>query len=316
MTESDLPKVIDNSIANAQGQQQKGVTENSLHADAYLGRALGSDDLQKCGQGTKCFTDSVIENLDDWKEDWRRVFKPEPSKEDVKKAKEELNGKMSPLVSEADRNAVQGISNALLDGNPKALSDALSAIKDPEQRKKYIEELNHNLKEANAGISLAVDSKGRVLVYKENGKSAVEFDPKTGEMSVRPISVSADGTVVLQPGEVLNGNPSKVLSDIAQTAVNDINGPLIAWNEQPSDPRRPYKPFEPKPFKPFNPFEPVEPNPYYPEPKVERPIYIPSLDPLKPISLPETPMDPLAPWRGRPKFDVRDLWKEANTIEM
>ncbi len=296
MTHSDLPQVIDNS--NAQQQSHKGVAENKLHADAYLGKPVGGDDTQLIQKGGKTLTDHVMEDFKGWKEDWKKLFNPDATKEDIQKAQGELNDKMSPLVSEADRKVAQAISNAVLDGDPKALAEALSSIKDPERLKKFVEEINHNLKEANAGVSLAVDGKGHVLAYKDNGESAVDIDPKTGATTVRPISVGLDGTVTLEPGEILNGNPQKVLKDVGNTAVRNINGPQLIVEEPIHI--GPHRPFHPKPWHDPG-FEP-----FY-DPKLKEPIDIPSLDPLKPISFPTGPMEPLHPWVA-PKGKIDPRW--------
>lgn len=308
MTEKDLPKVIDNSKQQVDGKEkdkEKDIANGAFHEDVY-GR-VKEDWKNSDGKG-KTLNDQVVEDLKDWNEVVKKLQKPDASKEDIKQAQEELNDKMSPLVSEADRKIAQSISNAVLEGNSKALAEALSQVKDPERLKKFVEELNHNFKEANAGVSLAVDGKGHVIAYKDNGKSAVDIDPKTGAMSVRPISVAFDGTVTLEPGEVLNGNPEKLLKSLGNTAVDNINGPQVVFG--PDDRFNPYRPFHPGHHDP-NIKEPIIKFPRF---DPEKP-FAPSLDPLKPISFPMGPMEPLHNWKtsNEPKADPK--WLLDMTLE-
>lgn len=309
MTEQDLPKVIDKSNAQVHAREKEADKANgALHEDAYAKRK-GFDTKEEWKNGDnkgKTLQDQVVEDLKDWKDVVTKLTKPDASKEEIKAAQEELNDKMSPLVSEADRKIAQSISNAVLEGNSKALAEALSQVKDPERLKKFVEELNHNFKEANAGVSLAVDGKGHVLAYKDNGNTAVDIDPSTGAMTTRPISVAFDGTVTLEPGEILNGNPEKLLKKLGNTAVENINGPQIVFES--------FRPELGSPFRPFRPFHEGHNDPNMKEPirfpkfDTEKP-FAPSLDPLKPISFPMGPMDPLHNWKSsnEPKPDPKWL---------
>lgn len=234
--EQDLPKVVDNSEKKDRNDVQQGAND-ALFADSYGEAKVRKDKYQEQGDPLK--DGSKVEQQDQKHIDkltykMHLYEKETPTKEERQEAKDKLDKTMSPLVSDSDMKVAQNITHALLDGNTKELTKALAVLKDdPERMKKFVEEINHDLKEAHAGISMAIDSQGHVLTYKDHGSSAVQIDLNTGASTVRPISVGWDGTVTLQPGEVLNADANKTLQQIADSGVNAINKDHILWGEFP-----------------------------------------------------------------------------------
>jgi hypothetical protein len=200
---------------------------------------------------------------------WDRIFKKDPSKEEIKDAQKKLDNTMSPLVSDDSRQIVQGITHSLLEGDTKGLTDALGPLsKDPERLRKFIEETNHDLKEVHAGVSLAVDSHGHVLVYKNHGKVAVDIDPRTGAAGERPIKVDFDGNVILEPGEILNADPSQALKSIGNSAVRNINEPFFHFDKVGREKQWPEKPWVEKLW----PEKPVDPRKYWMDKREIQPL--------------------------------------------
>jgi hypothetical protein len=158
--------------------------------------------------------------------------KPEVTREERQAAKHKLDDHVSPLVPDHDRRVARQISHSILEGHPKELQETLSKLKDePKKLHKFIEETNHNMKEAGANTSLAIDERGRVLAYKDNGKTAVQMNLENGNLKVRPIVVDSEGNATVRPGEILNADPYKTMKSIGDSAVRNINndGPINVW---------------------------------------------------------------------------------------
>ncbi len=162
-------------------------------------------------------------------------FDKTPSPEEVKDAKERMDKLINPLVSDGDKKLMSQMQGAILDGNPAALSDAVKQFAgNPEKLKAFAAEMQKNLDKENTGAHV-VASDGHLTVYKDGASSAVEINPD-GSTRVRAIETKSDGTVVAQPGEVLNKTADDVMKEVGNHAVNEIEYPM-AFLGKPYDDR-------------------------------------------------------------------------------
>jgi hypothetical protein len=274
--ESDLPKVIDNTDGGDKEQSQGESASQALLEGAYdFGKKSDVIDGAKQVQENRKLeqqNEKEAGSLNDLlyrpgdKEITKLFKKADPTEKEIVAATEKLDDAISPLVGPIDRKLAHVIGKNVLEGDAKGLADALEHLKDdPKRMEKFIEEMNHNFKEVGAGVSMAVDSRGNVLVYKNHGKVAVEIDPDSGNMRERPISVDFDGNVILQPGEVLNSDPARELKNIGNSAVRNINEPFFHFDPKPESPHIPHWPHKPWGKEEF----PIKKLPldYYPEMK-------------------------------------------------
>lgn len=158
---------------------------------------------------------------------WHTLKSTQPTPEEIKEAKEKLEKEVSKLIPEAERKTLVAMQNALLDGNATEFDKLVKGFKGkPEELAKFVEEIEKNLKEAGAGVHLAVSGEGKVIVYKDKTGTAVEFSPEGGTPKLRPVSTKFDGTVVLEPGEVLGKKAEDVMKGIGNAAINNIEHPF------------------------------------------------------------------------------------------
>ena len=155
-------------------------------------------------------------------------FSKEVTDKDRERAKEKLSEQLGEFVDEDTRNKVLGLENALIDGDLEAFAKGLQEMK-PEERAKFIDGINKQFDKAEVkgGIDLAMDAEGNVLVYEEDGYTALSINPETGESSVKPIEVQPDGSVVLKPGEVINRDAADVMSGIADEATRSLTRKVV-----------------------------------------------------------------------------------------
>ncbi len=145
-----------------------------------------------------------------------------PSADDIKEAKTKIDKLINPLVGDADRAMMTKLQDAVLDGDPKAIGEAVKGFAgNPEKLKTFVDEMERNLQKTDAGVHVSAKD-GALTIYKDNASSAVEIGAD-GNATVRAISIKPDGTVVAEPGEVLNKTASEILKDVAATAINGIN---------------------------------------------------------------------------------------------
>ncbi|MBZ0186336.1 MAG: hypothetical protein K8F91_08825 [Candidatus Obscuribacterales bacterium] len=150
-----------------------------------------------------------------------------------------LTGDTSDLIPEKDRAVLKAMQASLIDGDLKGFQAAVLSLKDnPEKLQVLIKELNQGLdrSEMGQGADVRMDSKGNVLLYEGNGNTAIEINPKTGAVTLQPIEARFDGTVVLQPGEVLGADPDKVMREIGNTVTDSIFPHKYRHGKPPYDP--------------------------------------------------------------------------------
>lgn len=189
---------------------------------------------------------SIIEILD---KSWPRKLTPE----DRAKAKEVLGKEISPLINEADSKTLKTMQEAIIDGNIGKLAETLKSMP-PERAKAFIKELNKELKEHHAGIELSATGDGRIFVYEKSGQTAIQVN-RDGTTQLKPIRHNYDGSIVVEPGEIINKDAEEVMKGISDAAVRGITGgDRIIWPEKPDYPRKPL-PFYPKPRVEFPPIE-------------------------------------------------------------
>lgn len=230
-SEFELPQVIDNS--KGQNQTQVELAEH-LHSSAYsnpqrLGRAV-ADALVGQASGVAAGVESAFRKIDT-SDVWGAKFNSDwlkPTPEETKEAKQKLDSHVSELIPDKTQCLLKDMQHRILDGDLSGLERDISQFRgDPAALKAFVKELDKNLAESHAGVSLAVSSDGNVLVYKNFGSAAVEISPWTGGQKIRPIKNSFDGTVILEPGEVLNKDARDLMQEIGNHAVNRINDPPL-----------------------------------------------------------------------------------------
>jgi hypothetical protein len=146
------------------------------------------------------------------------------SPESTKKAESALDSKVSGLLPKDDQNLLKSMNHAIVEGDSKALGAAIASMKDdPAKLKSYVDELQKNLNQADAGVNVTVTKDGNVVVYKQDDTAGVQYDGKTGAASVVPLE-HQDGNVILGQGEVLNKTPEDVSKDIGLSAREGILG--------------------------------------------------------------------------------------------
>ncbi|MBX3134609.1 hypothetical protein KF707_00140 [Candidatus Obscuribacterales bacterium] len=180
--------------------------------------------------------------------------------EDRAEAKEKLGKELSDLIPEADKKTITDLQNALIDGDTKKFGEALKALSgDPAKLEKFVKALNDNLNknEMFGGVEVSMDGKGNVLVYGEKGNTAVSFDPKTGESSLRAVERQDDGSVLLKPGEVINRKPDEVMKNLGDEATRSLQEPI--FKPHPWKPGFPNKPMPMPEFPPNKPWSPKDP---------------------------------------------------------
>ncbi|MCA9800621.1 MAG: hypothetical protein KC777_01480 [Cyanobacteria bacterium HKST-UBA02] len=222
--------------SDAQTPEGSGPLNNTDSSDSQVGKELG-DAAGKAGE-------SIIEFMK----------RSEPTEKEREAAKKELAEGISKLVPEEDRKTLVGMQEALIDGNLESFQKLVGSLKDnPEKLAAMIKELNNGLDKAewSGGVNVQQDSNGNVLLYKQNGNTAIEINPSTGATVLRPVEPRFDGTAVVQPGEVIGADAGKVMHDIGNEAVESMT-------PRKYDILKPGKPFDP--FEPKHPFEHLRPN--------------------------------------------------------
>jgi|AGTN01.3.fsa_nt_gi hypothetical protein len=247
--------------------QKKAIEASGLDSDEH--RMLLQRGKESAGEGAadgnidKHFTleeryfrdpsDSIIEKIRHWKAD--------VTPEDRKEAKDALGKDISPLITDADSKTLKSMQEAIVDGNIGKLAETLKNMP-PERAKAFIKELNKELKAHNAGVELSATGDGRVFVYETSGQTAIQIN-RDGTTTVKPIKHNYDGSIVVEPGEIINKDAEEVMKGISDTAVRGITGGnRIIWSEKPV-------PFIPR--KPEHPRWPIDPE--FPKWPKEDPIF-------------------------------------------
>ena len=163
--------------------------------------------------------------------DLRPLFQsPDASTADVKTAASKLDGEISPMTPSDVVRDFKNIHSGLLSGDAKELGEALHDIesKHPELMKNVVKELNRELKDTNAGVEFGVTAENKILLYKNDpldtthNNSALQFDPADGSAVVRPVQIREDGSVLIQPGELVNADLDAIAKNIGNGAVCGI----------------------------------------------------------------------------------------------
>lgn len=226
-----------------------------------------------------------------------KLLQKEVSDEQRAEAKKELGKELNDLVPDAERKTMTALQDALIDGDMKKFGDTLKGIP-ADQVDKYIKTLNENLdkNENFGGVDVTRDAKGNVLIYGEKGNTAISFDPKTGEATLKPIERQSDGSVVLKAGEIISPKADEVMKDLGDAATRSITDHGFS------------KPYEPKPWPPIG-------KPDFP------PINKPDFPPIgkPPIGKPINPGFPIKPpaWGDKPAFppNIRPTEGDLNKMK-
>lgn len=247
---NELPEVIDNSTGNAKADLNDKLFESGYGAakHGFSGKSCIVDGpISSVGESlargaVEVGSEAMIYRGDkDFLKCWP-PFRDKITAEDIKDAKEKLDGEISGLIPPNDRRMLKRMQDAVLEGDLKSLSKAFEHLKDdPAKLKAFLKQLNENFDDHNAGLKFAMAKDGSVLMYDKNGgQTAIQM--KGGEVSLRPIKQNWDGTVVLQPGEVIGKDASEVMNDLRDKAVRRINndfdygGIRPLWKESNKEP--------------------------------------------------------------------------------
>lgn len=190
--------------------------------------AEGANTLGQAAESAKHLTKIADSRGDSIRDDMARIKRPITDK-DRQAAKDMLAKDIDPALSDADKKLMKDLQGSLIDGDLGKLKETLKELSaDPKKLANFLESVNKqmNKHETLGGLELATDGKGNVLVYENNGKTAVSVDPKTGETSVRPVTRQDDGSVVLLDGEVLNRTPESVLTRAADAVTRSMTWKL------------------------------------------------------------------------------------------
>lgn len=216
--ENDLPTVVDHSHdGSAASSQQSDI------AGAYAKLHSQASDYMRENPG-------IISTISDgWNhavDGAAKLFGFDPTQHEIQQAENSFDSQISHLIPSDQKQLVEEMGHAVLEGDLNGLTKAIQQLgDDPAQVKAYVQELNRMFKDMGADVSLAVSQDGHVLMYNKNGQSAIDIDPATGNTVERPISVGLDGTVTLQPGEVLNGDCSGLAKQIGNGAIRSSEDP-------------------------------------------------------------------------------------------
>lgn len=157
----------------------------------------------------------------------RKIF--EVTDEDRKEAVGKLDEEIPPIADSKTAEALKAAHAAVINGDTKALNETLAAFKDdPEGMKRFVAQLDADLKNAGAGTRLSLDKAGNVVIWGK-GDVAMELNPKDGSVTLRKIEHNMDGSVTLKEGEVVGDDPAKVAKRIGDDAARNINRPPFIY---------------------------------------------------------------------------------------
>ncbi len=166
--------------------------------------------------------------------DWDRRLNPDsvkPSDQQENKAETKLDSGINGLIADADKQNLKDANHALLTCDSAGLAAVYEKYKDdPEKLKAFVQEQNHELKDANSEVGVKLTDDGKIYVSKDQGHTAVEIDPATDATAVRKVMHGPDGEIYIGD-KVDNADPNKTLDRIGNHAVNEINTPefKLGW---------------------------------------------------------------------------------------
>jgi hypothetical protein len=240
-------------------------TLNLLQKDAGLQDKIGqpkvSDEMAKSINGAfdkGTGLEEIIKSL--------RAETEPPSDKERSDAEKTLEGRMSKLIPEADRDAMKAMTTAITNGDTKAFAEAVKKTGgDPAKLKALVTEVDKMLEEKGCSIRLDVTGDGKVLVSDTSKETALAVDPKSGNVEAKSVEHNPDGSILVKPGEVLHVDTEKAFKDMGDRAVNAVNGKLD-FNVEKHDPFFPIKTL--RPIFPDEPLEPYHPHEHW-FPRVE-----------------------------------------------
>jgi len=236
--ENDLPSVIEAKDLDAQ-------TAEKLRSSSFSGSNSDEGSAAEAGRGIR----ATIQGSEEYKTldlgNQAMLYRPDPddggfwknpespSLRDIGKclfnnwedrqdeAREKLGGHIDNLVPREHRERMQDMHKAVIEGNINRLSDAIKDIP-PHQLKNYLKDINQHLKDSDSDVRMTVTSRGNVLVYSKDEKSAVEVDPRTGDATERAIvGMTKSIPPQLIFGDVEPGDPKDALERIGDEVTRD-----------------------------------------------------------------------------------------------
>lgn len=204
--------------SNDGAKHEQGEVTDQLRAESGITIHDVREELAKTGEA---FGDKVTDKFDSLK----KLY--EVTDEDRKEAIGTLDDEIPPITDPKVAENLKAAHAAIINGDTKALAAALAAYKDdPEMMKRFVAQLDADLKNANAGTRMALDKAGNVVIWGK-GDVAMEVNPKDGSVTLRKIEHNFNGSITIKDGEVVGEDPAKVAKRIGDNAARNINRPLI-----------------------------------------------------------------------------------------
>lgn len=141
---------------------------------------------------------------------------------DAKRAKEILSKENSHLNTKEVNAKITALQEGLIDGDFEKFANTLKDLK-PDERAKFAKELNRQLEEHAAGVKLTDSADGSLLLHKNDGGTAIQFN-KEGTTILRTLEKNSDGDLNLKPGHVVNQKPEDAIGKIGEAAVKNMTG--------------------------------------------------------------------------------------------
>lgn len=123
------------------------------------------------------------------------------------------------VVSAAETSRIPVLPS--FNGDLAKLSYNIKALRqNPQKMDAFIKELNRELKENNANLELVSTKDGRVFVC-GNGSTAIEMG-KDGNVQLRFVERRFDGSIVVNPGEVVGQDAGQLMKTFGDDAVRGM----------------------------------------------------------------------------------------------
>jgi hypothetical protein len=137
----------------------------------------------------------------------------EQKKERQTAVNDKLDGKISGLASDADKEAMKKLDKAIVTGDQQTISSIVAST-DPAKLDAYAAELQKNLKDSSSNLQVKTKD-GRLYVYEPGQGDAMEFSPD-GKTEVRRIDSDGKGLVSVSQDPVLGPSTDKLMSQISE----------------------------------------------------------------------------------------------------
>jgi len=184
---------------------------------------IKAGDLQKMGQGAADSMDTISHNKDGIDSIGHHNIGPDAIER--MRAEVFLASDIDQHAPESQKKALTDLTTALTGGDMEKFGDALKNIP-PAELKDTMDSLNKLLKSNHCSSRVDVNADGNVVMSERGGDTALMFDTKSGEVTVKAVQTLDNGAINVLPGEVLNGNSDRLFDSIGNNAVVRVNHPF------------------------------------------------------------------------------------------